>query len=1216
MGEELTRTKKKKDAPAKVELPVIVGIGSSAGGLEAIRELAASLPLDNGCAYVIVQHMSPQHKSLLTSLIATETGLQVVDIVDDTVPEPDVIYVTPPRADVIMSEGKLRLLPPSEDLGKPKPSVDRFLMSLSRDRGDKSMGIILSGTGSDGAYGIQAVREAGGITIAQDDSSAKYDGMPNAAIETGCVDLILRPSDIATHLKKIMSSPRNLDQFRADQSDVSPISGILQIVLARTRVDFREYKQSTVLRRIDRRMTALGIAAVEDYVSHCRNEPREVDALFKDLLISVTRFFRDQEEFEDLRRQIQDLVDKRDDRPLRIWVAGCATGEEVYTIAMMLAEAMGGPAELVKSKTQIFATDIDRAALDYARRARYSQGALLDVPKELADKYFVQQSEGIRVIEALRSIILFSDHNLCQDPPFLKMDLICCRNLMIYFSAKLQTRVFGRLHYALRQNGLLFLGTAETVTGAEDMFRQIDGNRHIFTKRAGRKKPQGPSNSFEDNWGAKTTIRKIEADQRAVESVSSERQMFDALARSLGKNSILVGADHGFLRVYGDVTPYVNLSEDSSLNLQLNLLKSPYREEARSLVTLALKHDQRRIGTKHSSDDGEDTITRLEAIPLKIPSLDEKPALLIINRWPKKEFEKIHHGPESGGDISEDHFRELDQELASTREALQQTIEELETSNEELQSLNEELQSTNEELQATNEEMETSNEELQSTNEELITVNEELQVNASELRGLNAELGSLLGNVPVPLLVLDNALQVARASHEAMQLFNISGPQRTPHLSQVHLPQGFPRLVEICNEALQLGETVSMDFETDGGPYTLQCAPFSGDAGQIIGTTLLFLRSPATQSLATELNQLLSKAPVFVLQYDDQGTVTRISERMAWALNVDRDASVGISLDELLEAAKLGKDHPMRSLLEGKPNDHAIKLIPEGETAIWLACNRQAYTDPGNGRVNIVTFASDVTTDILESIIAADISSTWLQLIEDLSQTGYWRLDFEDDRLYWSDRVFEIHGLDPKKDSPPLEKAIEAYHPDDRDMVAEAVRTAIENSSGFQFRARLRHADGRTIWVNSLGEVIKDATGAPTALIGSFRDVSSEKLTETRLAELETKLDTEKTGFVSYDVLIDRGYWSPSVYTLLKLDPEIEADFKHILGMTVKADRPRFKAKRQKMMTDGEALNDTFKLKSGDGTIVDMTLSMDVTRNKSGQVTNYFGTMKVNKAES
>ncbi|MEM6409188.1 MAG: CheR family methyltransferase [Pseudomonadota bacterium] len=1206
----MTKTKAKSDdRKAKSNTTVIVGIGSSAGGLEAIRELAASLPLDNGCAYVIVQHMSPQHKSLLTSLIATETGLQVQDIVDNTVPEPDVIYVTPPRADVIMAEGKLRLVPPSDDLGKPKPSVDRFLMTLAADRGDKSMGIILSGTGSDGAYGIQAVREAGGITIAQDDNSAKYDGMPNAAIATGCIDLILRPSDIATHLNKILSSPRNLEQFRADKNEVSPISGILQIVLARTRVDFREYKQSTVLRRIDRRMTALSIATVEDYVTYCRNEPREVDALFKDLLISVTRFFRDSEEFDDLKEHMQNLVDNRNDRQLRIWVAGCATGEEVYSIAMMLAEAMGGPAELVKSKTQIFATDIDREALEYARRGRYSQGALLDVPKSLADKYFVQQSEGIRVIEALRSVILFSDHNVCQDPPFLKMDLICCRNLMIYFSAKLQARVFGRLHYALRQDGILFLGTAETVTGAEDLFRQVDGNRHIFTKRTTRKKAV-PNVSFDESWGKKSKRSATAADMRAAENASTERQMFDALARSLGRNSILVGADHSFLRVYGDVTPYVNLSEDNALNLHLNLLKSPFREEARSLVTLSLKHDQRRIGTKHVSDEEGDKITRLEAIPLKIPSVEEKSALLIMNTWAQEEFDNIHRSANPQETISDEHYRELDQELASTREALQQTIEELETSNEELQSLNEELQSTNEELQATNEEMETSNEELQSTNEELITVNEELQVNASELRGLNAELGSLLGNVPVPLLVLDNALQVARASHEAMRLFNITGPQRNPHLSQVHLPDGFPRLVDLCNEALQLGNTVTMDFDTHDGPYTLQCAPFSGDAGQIIGTTLVFLRSPATQSLATELNQLLTNESIYLLQRNDEGIVTRISESMAWALGVERDKVMGMSIEQLMEQTGIEKDHGLRRLLDGKPHSSAIQLTPKGESPVWLAASGQAYTDPGTGHVNVVIIANDVTKDTLVASALADVSQNSLRLVESLSETGYWRVDLKDRKVFWSDRVYDIHGLNKASFTPTLDLGVAAYHPDDQQMVSDIVEKAIKDGTGFAFRARLVRGDKSIIWVKSLAEIARDASGAPVTLVGSFREVSEEAFAQSRLSELEFEMDTRNLGYFSHDVLTDTTYCSPSFYRLLQLDPDTEpGNFATALGKVIKTDKSRFKQACEAIIAGKGAINDTFKVELKDGKHYDMHVETEVAQNADDEVTNYFGTM-------
>jgi len=447
-------------------------------------------------------------------------------------------------------------------------------------------------------------------------------------------------------------------------------------------------------------------------------------------LISVTRFFRDDSEFAELKPYIQELVDTRNDRPLRIWVAGCATGEEVYSIAMLLAEAMGGAAQLVQSKTQIFATDIDRAALEYARRGQYSQGALLDVPKDLADKYFIQQTEGVRVIEALRAVVMFSDHNLCQDPPFLHMDMVCCRNLLIYFNAQLQSKVFARLHYAMKEQAYLFVGTAETVPSTDQLFLEADGNSHIFRKRAMRNTDQITTKSFMSSWKqpAKRPLRRIKkADEPASQA---ERLMFDALARSLGENAILVSGDYSFLRVYGDITPYVNLSETTALNLHLSLLRPPFREEARSLVTLALKHNQRRIGTKQTVEiDKETRLIRLEVIPIQVPSMDDRLALVVINSLSEADFSKLPNSDEFAHsvEVSNEHLRELDHELATTREALHQTIEELETSNEELQALNEELQSTNEELQATNEELETSNEELQSTNEELITVNEELQ---------------------------------------------------------------------------------------------------------------------------------------------------------------------------------------------------------------------------------------------------------------------------------------------------------------------------------------------------------------------------------------------------------------------------------------------------------------------------------------------------------
>ncbi len=320
----------------------IIGIGSSAGGLEAISELVGSLPADMNATYVVVQHLSPHHKSLMTELVARQTTLEVENITDGLKPRPNVVYITPPKNDVVVQNGLLRLVEPNPETATPKPSVDRFLLSLAEEMGDRSVAIILSGTGPDGAYGVQAIREACGITIAQDSESAKYDGMPSAATRTGCVDLVLRPRDIGKHLEKILAQPRNLEGLRNIDVEPTPLSDLLQILMVRTKVDFREYKQSTVTRRIERRMVALGIESQEEYTSFCRSNPQALDALFKDLLISVTRFFRDKQEFEQFEAHLPALLEAKGDAPLRVWVAGCATGEEVYSIAILLAEALGG----------------------------------------------------------------------------------------------------------------------------------------------------------------------------------------------------------------------------------------------------------------------------------------------------------------------------------------------------------------------------------------------------------------------------------------------------------------------------------------------------------------------------------------------------------------------------------------------------------------------------------------------------------------------------------------------------------------------------------------------------------------------------------------------------------------------------------------------------------------------------------------------------------
>lgn len=692
----------------------IIGIGSSAGGLEAIRELVATLPDNLPVTYVVVQHMSPHHKSLLKELVGRQTALVVKDVGDRVRPEANVIYITPPKADVILENGLLRLKPPSDLPAAPKPSVDRFLLSLADDHGAKTMAIILSGTGTDGAYGVQAIREAGGITIAQDAESAKYDGMPQSALQTGCVDLVLRPVEIGTHLNKILTSARDFSEFRQNALKDTPVSDLLQILLARTRVDFREYKQTTITRRIERRMVALGIDDQEEYTQFLRTNPAAVDALFKDLLISVTRFFRDKDEFASLKQMLPNLIANHADGPLRVWIAGCATGEEAYSIAMMIAEDLGPLDVPFREKVQIFATDIDKSALAIARAGVYGNAALAEIPKDMAAKYLVPQGDGIRVTEELRGAILFSDHNVCQDPPFQRVHLLCCRNLLIYFNAALQRKVMARFHYSMSTSSLLFLGTAESVAGSDELFAQDQSKFHVYRKRAvsrhGRSAFSMPAASNYTNRSSPPS--------KGTPADTVGDQLFEALVKSLGPTSVLVTEDGNIMRVLGSISTFIEVNQSSKLKMHLDLLKSPLREEARSLVSITLRTGDQRQGILHRAIGADKADVRLAVYPVVTIGANERVALIVFTQTEDmRPIAAAKLDPNVLDEPTAERIRELEAEVAVTREALQQTIEQLETSNEELQSVNEELQSTNEELQATNEEMETSNEELQSTNE-------------------------------------------------------------------------------------------------------------------------------------------------------------------------------------------------------------------------------------------------------------------------------------------------------------------------------------------------------------------------------------------------------------------------------------------------------------------------------------------------------------------
>ncbi|MWD28541.1 PAS domain-containing protein [Aquicoccus sp. SCR17] len=1070
----------------------IVGIGSSAGGLEALRGVASALPPDLSAAYVVAQHMSPQHKSLLTALVGRESALEVADVTDGLTPEPGKIYVTPPNTDVVMEEDRLRLVPPATRRASPKPSIDRFLLSLAEARGDCCVAVILSGTGSDGAYGVQAVREAGGISIAQEDSSAKYDGMPRAAVETGCVDLILTPREIGAHLARMLSGPDGEGRGpETEEADAPPID-LLQILLAQTRVDFREYKQTTVQRRIERRMTALGITDQAEYVRHCRDSPEEVEILFRDLLISVTRFFRDPREFDHLRDALAETLPRDRIDPIRVWVAGCATGEEAYSVAILLAELMGGPEALSRDRLQIFATDIDEAALQTGRSGQYPEAALDDIPPDYAERYFYRVGDRIHAIDALRSVILFSNHNICNDPPFQRLDLICCRNLMIYFGAALQNRILARLNYALREGGLLFLGTAESTFGSEDLFVPVGRHQRIFRKRVlgsrvGRTPLPAVARSLPGLGGRR---------QRGNQGKpNTERLLFDALAKSVASDALLISDGLDILRVYGDVSPYIQLREGVEPQIRLNLLRSPMREEARNLIALAFKHRERRAGVKHLLAQTESDAVQLEAIPIISDQLEERVLLLTFRHVPKPDSLQPADTAETPKDEPDgarsQRIAELERELSSTREALQQTIEEVESSNEELQSLNEELQSTNEELQATNEELETANEELQSTNEELITVNEEMQVNAAQLSAKTRELTSLLEHAPSALLMVNEALLLAEASRQARTLFQLPEHFAGQTLGLCRLPEGFPELAPICDEALRADRVISREFISHRARYRLDCAPFSDRKGQVRGVTLAISEFP---ELARTMEMILDHAPLHFIWRDAEGRILRISEMAAAALGGTRTELEGQSYyadPATAETLRQADRHLLARSLDSETESGGLARSRQ-LSAKWLSLEQFVHRELMNGERTIYTIGTDVTPMI-------EASRAQLRGVEgpDGMRTpdpiGFWEYHTEDGRLYWSNEVHQLYGTDPETYRPSLDEAIRHLHPEDHEKTRQAMSEALATGRGFVLLNRIIRTDGEVVWVEARGEAPVSDGRASSCLFGSVQRVEGPR---------------------------------------------------------------------------------------------------------------------------
>lgn len=833
---------------------LVVGVGASAGGFEAMRELLAALPAEPGFALVFVQHLDPDHKSMLAHLLGREAPMRVQEIQDGMPVRVNSLYVAPPNCNVIIRDGVLTLQPTDVSATRHR-AIDFFLRALARDQGSRAVGVLLSGTASDGVNGLKAIREAGGITLVQDETTARFTSMPRLAVLAGAADFVLAPAQIARELLRIKEAFPRLQapvEVPEQTREGEWLKRILNLVGAASGVDFSDYKQTTVRRRVLRRIILAKLDTIESYCRFLEGNPGEVQALYQDMVINVTHFFRDPEVFEAFKAEILPLImrGRHGDAPLRLWVPGCSTGEEVYSFAMAVLEFLGERGST--TAIQIFGTDISQPAIERARAGIYPEGIEADVSAERLQRFFQKRDGGYQIAKPVRDLCVFARQNLVKDPPFSNMDVISCRNVLIYFNPDLQKRVLPLFHYALTPGGYLVLGNSESIGGYADYFAAVDSKHKIYAKksisasllahfprgigdldrRAGAKPAESPGPTYDPQR---------EADRFLLERFSPPCVLIDDQCRVLhfrGRTGMFLEPAPG--------TASLNLVRMAREGLTVPLQRAV--GEALARLSAVLKRDVR------VKTNGDSARVDLHVVPLPRAAGSHEKFLLVLfenlrheaTRNPADTPAEHREEPAVPGSAADEEVDRLGQELAATKEYLQSVIESQEAFNEELRSANEEIMSANEELQSTNEELETAKEELQSANEELITLNEELQTRNQELGRVNDDLNNILSSVNIAVVILDPGLRVRRFTPLAEKLLNLIPGDIGRPFGNINPGIEAEGLLDMLREVVDTLVAREMDVrDSKGRWYNLRVRPYKTQDNRIEGALLVLVDSDA-----------------------------------------------------------------------------------------------------------------------------------------------------------------------------------------------------------------------------------------------------------------------------------------------------------------------------------------------------------------------------------
>ncbi|WP_062542004.1 chemotaxis protein CheB [Rufibacter tibetensis] len=1117
----------------------LVGIGASAGGLEAIHKLFDHFPNNSSFSFVIIQHLSPDHKSLMAELLTKHTQMRVQEAEDDMVTRPNCIYVLPSGKQLTLKRGRLRLVDQIRNR-EPNFAIDVFFESLAKDRGRYAIGLILSGTGTDGTKGVKMIKAAGGMVMVQDPVTAKFDGMPRSAIETGSVDFVFPPErmphEILDYTRQLPLVQSLIERNNGIEEDDEVLQEILDLICTHTQANFKSYKQGTIYRRIKKRMDLLKVANMPAYLTYIHENPAEIKLLCQEFLIGVTRFFRDQEAFEVLEQEIiPDIVaNTPQEETIKVWVTACSTGEEVYSIAILFQECFDNLGQ--EPRVKLFATDIDQRAIKQASKAIYPNSISKDVPDKRLQQFFHHKNNRYVVKEDIRKLVVFAQHDLQKDPPFSRIDLITCRNMLIYLNPGLQKKVMSVFPYALKQHGYLFLGPSEHIGDLKTFFAEKNRKWKFFQKV---KESKGVQQTYGVTPLAQTSPETSAPSFRNAQVLRYNELFLDAVSEDLKMTGLYIDDNYQVLHGIGDFNRFLKLPEK---RLQLNLLKMVPKELGVTLsvdIRKVLK-GQKTISRQVMVSKGtKSQLVQLTVKPISVEKDMPKVLLVLLQEVGKVNPSLKNLQPSLVTESDTEYFHQLsilEAELKEARESLHLTVQDLSTSNEELQSTNEELMSSNEELQS-------SNEEMQSLNEELHTVNSEHQLKIRELQELNEDLDNYIRSSNIGQLFLDHHLVIRKFTPTVMELINIIDIDLGRPIHHLSHNLKYSRWMEDIQKVNNTSVEVEVEVETvDGKYFLMRIIPYQKHDGNKDGVVLSFVDVTTLKTLSNVVQGVLNSSLDNIMAFKAVRNNEKEIVDFKWSLlNKETEQLIGKSQDQLLHQSilpdmgfvkKSGLFKKFVQVVEtGQPlhleqnlelNGYrgwfeiAAAKMGDGLTLTMADITEKrvseekilmAYEDLKRAEEDLLKLNSQLEIRVANRTQELSESQERFRLVSMATNDVVWDWNLITNELWWSNTLKPILGYEPEEMGDGINSWFNKIHPDDKARVIKSINEAI-NTGQDQWvgEFKLTRADGTYSSVYNRAYILHNEYQIPHRVLGSFIDLSDLKDTKLKLKDTNAHL--------------------------------------------------------------------------------------------------------------